>query len=85
MGQPKLDTCMWDLIDSNVELFMLLVKGDRFGTCRPNVNFFFFKFNVFYSRIILICNFVEYPRHLRSDKKKKKKKRIKENRTKTTS
>ena len=43
MGQPKLDTCMWDLIDSNIELFMFLVKGDRFGTCRPNVSFFFFQ------------------------------------------
>ena len=27
MDKPKLDTCMWDLIDSNVELFMYLVKG----------------------------------------------------------
>ena len=70
---------MWDLIDSNVELFMYLVKGVRFGTCRPNVSvFFFFKFNVFYSRIY----FVEYSRHLCSDEKKKKK--IKENRIKTT-
>ena len=42
MSQPKLDTCMWDLIiDSIIELFMYLVKGVRFGTCRPNVSFFF--------------------------------------------
>ena len=29
------------LVDSNVKLFMYLVKGVRFGTCRPNVSFFF--------------------------------------------
>ena len=48
MGQPKFDTCMWDLIDSNVELFMYLVKGVRFGTCRPNVSVFVFFSNSMY-------------------------------------